>query len=222
MPARIRRDLPHGVRRFRLLPVPHRGVLAQALRADPGGLPLRLQGAGADHLQGLSHARALRPAGGPRERSVSRSPACCSEMFLRPLLPYRSKDGAADLRVRRLRTAQLRGTSASSWTAWTRFWRGLPPGIPLRRGDPQSRSFWSKDYFSCLRSHGVAHVYNAWSKMPELRQQIAIPGFRDRGFPGVPRPAAPRPRVRGCGGDVRSLPRGAGSESRRRANRCGC
>jgi uncharacterized protein YecE (DUF72 family) len=32
-----------------------------------------------------------------------------------------------------------------------------------------------KDYFSCLRSHGVAHVYNAWSKMPELRHQIAIP-----------------------------------------------
>src|SRR5262249_28046563 len=28
---------------------------------------------------------------------------------------------------------------------------------------------------SCLRSHRVAHVYNAWSKMPELRHQMAMP-----------------------------------------------
>src|SRR5206468_502246 len=31
------------------------------------------------------------------------------------------------------------------------------------------------DYFECLRSHGVAHVFNAWSRMPELSDQIAIP-----------------------------------------------
>jgi uncharacterized protein YecE (DUF72 family) len=30
-------------------------------------------------------------------------------------------------------------------------------------------------YFACLRSHGVAHVYNAWARMPELREQVAIP-----------------------------------------------
>ncbi len=35
--------------------------------------------------------------------------------------------------------------------------------------------FLERDYFACLRAHGVAHVYNAWSKMPELRQQMAIP-----------------------------------------------
>ena len=35
--------------------------------------------------------------------------------------------------------------------------------------------FPEKDYFSCLRSHGAAHVYNAWAKMPELRHQMAIP-----------------------------------------------
>src|SRR5207248_6442872 len=35
--------------------------------------------------------------------------------------------------------------------------------------------FMQPDYFACLRSHGVAHVYNAWSEMPELREQIAIP-----------------------------------------------
>ena len=35
--------------------------------------------------------------------------------------------------------------------------------------------FLEKDYFSCLRTHRVAHVYNAWSRMPELSSQIAIP-----------------------------------------------
>ena len=35
--------------------------------------------------------------------------------------------------------------------------------------------FLAKDYFTCLRQRRVAHVYNAWSKMPELRQQIALP-----------------------------------------------
>ena len=56
---------------FAFYQFPDRGVLAPAVRADPGGLPLRLQGAGADHLQGVSRARALRPAGRHRERSVS-------------------------------------------------------------------------------------------------------------------------------------------------------
>ncbi|MCC7175230.1 MAG: DUF72 domain-containing protein [Bryobacterales bacterium] len=33
-----------------------------------------------------------------------------------------------------------------------------------------------KEYFSCLRAHGVAHVFNAWTRMPELGRQIETPG----------------------------------------------
>ncbi len=54
------------------------------------------------------------------------------------------------------------------------FLAALPPefryAVEIRNPE-----FLKPDYFSCLRTHGVAHVYNAWSKMPELRQQIAIP-----------------------------------------------
>jgi uncharacterized protein YecE (DUF72 family) len=32
------------------------------------------------------------------------------------------------------------------------------------------------EYFDCLRAHGVAHVFNAWTRMPELKSQIAVPG----------------------------------------------
>jgi uncharacterized protein YecE (DUF72 family) len=35
--------------------------------------------------------------------------------------------------------------------------------------------FLEPDYFRCLRSHGVAHVFNAWSRMPEPRHQMALP-----------------------------------------------
>jgi uncharacterized protein YecE (DUF72 family) len=31
------------------------------------------------------------------------------------------------------------------------------------------------EYFDCLRAHGAAHVFNAWTRMPEIQRQIAIP-----------------------------------------------
>jgi uncharacterized protein YecE (DUF72 family) len=50
----------------------------------------------------------------------------------------------------------------------------LPPGfryaVEIRNPD-----FLERDYFQCLRSHHVAHVFNAWSRMPELRHQMAMP-----------------------------------------------
>jgi hypothetical protein len=33
-------------------------------------------------------------------------------------------------------------------------------------------------YFDCLRAHNVPHVYNAWTRMPEIRQQVAMRGSR--------------------------------------------
>jgi len=31
-------------------------------------------------------------------------------------------------------------------------------------------------YFECLQAHGVAHVFNAWSRMPTIAEQMKIPG----------------------------------------------
>jgi len=39
----------------------------------------------------------------------------------------------------------------------------------------RNEEFLAPEYFSCLREHSVAHVYNAWTRMPELDEQIAIP-----------------------------------------------
>ena len=54
------------------------------------------------------------------------------------------------------------------------FLAALPPDFRYAV-EIRNPEFLEKDYFSCLRSHGVAHVYNAWSRMPELREQMAIP-----------------------------------------------
>ncbi len=34
--------------------------------------------------------------------------------------------------------------------------------------------FLAPEYFDCLRSHGVAHVFNAWTRMPEIGVQMHL------------------------------------------------
>jgi len=36
--------------------------------------------------------------------------------------------------------------------------------------------FLCRDYFDCLRNQGVAHVFNEWTRMPEIHRQMALPG----------------------------------------------
>lgn len=38
------------------------------------------------------------------------------------------------------------------------------------------------DYLDCLRAHSTAHVLNAWTRMPTLTEQLAIPGVITTGF----------------------------------------
>jgi uncharacterized protein YecE (DUF72 family) len=35
--------------------------------------------------------------------------------------------------------------------------------------------FLSPEYFACLRSHGVAHIFSAWTRMPEIGVQLHLP-----------------------------------------------
>ena len=49
--------------------------------------------------------------------------------------------------------------------------KGWPYGIELRN------KFWLKpEYFECLARHNVTHVYNSWSEMPTISEQMALPG----------------------------------------------
>lgn len=39
----------------------------------------------------------------------------------------------------------------------------------------RNQEFLHADYFSCLRHNGVAHVFNAWTRMPEIGEQMQMP-----------------------------------------------
>jgi uncharacterized protein YecE (DUF72 family) len=58
------------------------------------------------------------------------------------------------------------------------FLGALPKG--WRYGvEVRNPSLLQPDYFAMLREHGVAHVFNAWTKMPTLGEQIALGGSMD-------------------------------------------
>jgi uncharacterized protein YecE (DUF72 family) len=53
------------------------------------------------------------------------------------------------------------------------FLARLPSGfgyaVEIRNAD-----YLAPEYFACLRHHGVAHTFNAWTRMPELHRQMRI------------------------------------------------
>lgn len=95
------------------------------------------------------------------------------ELFVRPLLPYRDR---TSLLIMEFGTFPQKAfhEPAQFVERLDRFLRELPRefryAVEIRNPE-----YLEKDYFRVLREHGVAHVYNAWSRMPELSRQIAIP-----------------------------------------------
>jgi uncharacterized protein YecE (DUF72 family) len=58
-----------------------------------------------------------------------------------------------------------------------RFLEQIPKGWPY--GVEMRNKHWLKpDYFDVLRKHGVAHIYNNWSEMPSVGEQMALAGSR--------------------------------------------
>jgi uncharacterized protein YecE (DUF72 family) len=55
-----------------------------------------------------------------------------------------------------------------------RFLGALPEGhryaVEIRNSE-----LLAPEYFDCLRAHGVAHVFNSWTRMPNLSTQMALP-----------------------------------------------
>ena len=49
--------------------------------------------------------------------------------------------------------------------------RGWPYGVELR-----NRQWLRPEYFAVLAGHGVTHIYNAWSDMPPVSEQVTLPG----------------------------------------------
>jgi uncharacterized protein YecE (DUF72 family) len=118
-----------------------------------------------------SHPRYGAQAGKTNETFLDA--AVLGEMFLRPLLPYRRKTALLIFEFGAFGRRSFEGLP-EFLDRLDPFLAALPPefryAVEIRNPE-----FLEKDYFSCLRRHQIAHVYNAWSKMPELRHQVAIP-----------------------------------------------
>jgi uncharacterized protein YecE (DUF72 family) len=118
-----------------------------------------------------SHPRYGAIAGQDNESFLD--PHVFEEMFVRPLLPYRNKTA--------LLIFEFGTFGRKSFENATEFVERLDPFLaklpPVFRYAVEVRNpeFLEGDYFACLKARGVAHVYNAWARMPELRHQVAIP-----------------------------------------------
>jgi uncharacterized protein YecE (DUF72 family) len=102
------------------------------------------------------------------------------EMFLRPLWPYRARTALLIFEFGAFARRSLADLSGFL-ERLDPFLAALPPEFRYAV-EVRNPEFLQRDYFGCLCARGVAHVYNAWARMPELRQQIAIPGSDTAGF----------------------------------------
>jgi uncharacterized protein YecE (DUF72 family) len=102
------------------------------------------------------------------------------EMFLRPLLPHKEKTALLIFEFGQLGKRSFPGLGQFLDTL-DPFLAKLAPEFRYAV-EVRNNEFLDRDYFACLRSHGVAHVYNAWSRMPELHRQIAIPDSATANF----------------------------------------
>jgi uncharacterized protein YecE (DUF72 family) len=95
------------------------------------------------------------------------------ESFLNALEIYREQVGVLIFEFGTLRGRSFE-TAADFVKALDPFLARLPAGwryaVEIRNAE-----FLAPDYFACLRAHRVTHVYNAWSRMPEIHAQMAIP-----------------------------------------------
>jgi uncharacterized protein YecE (DUF72 family) len=96
--------------------------------------------------------------------------ALMEQSFLRALEPYRTQVGVLIFEF-----GTMRNTTPPEFVRLLDpFLAQLPAGwryaVEVRNSE-----FLRPEYFACLRAHEVTHVYNAWTRMPEILEQLAVP-----------------------------------------------
>lgn len=95
------------------------------------------------------------------------------EAFLRALEPYRRQVGVMIFEFGPLLRCGF-DTAKEFAKALDPFLERLPPGwrfaVEIRNAE-----FLAPEYFACLRAHEITHVYNEWTRMPDIETQMAIP-----------------------------------------------
>jgi uncharacterized protein YecE (DUF72 family) len=91
-------------------------------------------------------------------------------LFLEPLEPYRSRIACLIFEF------GARGATAQEFVAETVPFFDQLPATFRYAVEVRNHEYLVDPYFAALKEHHAAHVFNAWTKMPPLEEQIAIPG----------------------------------------------
>ncbi len=109
------------------------------------------------------------PRAGMKNESFLNADALAA-LFLEPLEAYRDRIatlifefGARSTALREF--VERLGPFLDALPRWFRY------AVEIR-----NRAYLGAPYFDCLRERNVAHVFNAWTKLPPLGEHIAIPG----------------------------------------------
>jgi uncharacterized protein YecE (DUF72 family) len=100
--------------------------------------------------------------------------------FLDPLEPHRKRLAPIIFEFGPLPRADAQ-EPAKFLEALDRFLKTVPAGFRMAV-EVRNPELLVPAYFDCLRKHGVAHVYTAWARMPDLSEQIAMPGSKTADF----------------------------------------
>ena len=89
-------------------------------------------------------------------------------LFLEPLEPYRNRIGPLILEF------GARSTTPREFAASLDAFLKQLPGTFRYAVEVRNREFLQPLYFDTLRAHQAAHVFNAWTRMPQLHEQFAM------------------------------------------------
>jgi uncharacterized protein YecE (DUF72 family) len=118
------------------------------------------------------HARYGKVAGQPNQHFLE--PRFFTEAFLRPIQPHQAQVAVLMFEFGTFSHKVMHGFS-EFLPRLADFLGSLPAGwryaVEIRNED-----YLVSEYFSLLARHNVAHVFNAWTRMPTLSDQIQLEG----------------------------------------------
>ncbi len=124
------------------------------------------------------HARSGKRAG--QANASFLDPGLFEAAFARPLGPYRER-----LAVLMFEFGTFPKKTFPNVSAFLErldpFLSALPSGF--RYGvEVRNPEYLGRDYFQTLKAHGAAHVFNAWTRMPEIDDQLEMEGSETAAF----------------------------------------
>ncbi len=99
------------------------------------------------------------------------------QTILQTLMPWKERTGTLIFEFSRFHERDFaRGRDFIE--ALDQFFAALPRGW-MYGVEIRNRTFLQPEYFEVLQRHGVTHVLNQWTRMPDVSEQMTLPGSLD-------------------------------------------